>query len=206
MIIDIDNFYYQIINNEALQVNIDIYIEGKKQEEQTVVEEISEQMPIIPQENSKELEEIFKETTYPTEERNLTPILEKEEEKIMIPNAEELPKLSMIEPSIQKETIQQPISPRKEETREPKYKKTSLEPVEFEAEQSIEIHKNEFNIFENIDNSDTYVTYHVYVVKENDTIDKIIEKYGVTKEELSPYNNLDEVKTGTKLIIPNQNE
>ena len=26
--IDIDNFYYEIINNEALKVNIDVYLEG----------------------------------------------------------------------------------------------------------------------------------------------------------------------------------
>ena len=35
IIIDIDNFYYEIINNESLQVNIDVYIEGEK-----VIEEI----------------------------------------------------------------------------------------------------------------------------------------------------------------------
>ena len=30
IIIDIDNFYYEIINNESLQVNIDVYVEGDK--------------------------------------------------------------------------------------------------------------------------------------------------------------------------------
>ena len=29
--IDIDNFYYEVVNNEALQVNIDLYIEGEKE-------------------------------------------------------------------------------------------------------------------------------------------------------------------------------
>ena len=30
IIIDIDNFYYEVINNEFLMVNIDVYIEGEK--------------------------------------------------------------------------------------------------------------------------------------------------------------------------------
>ena len=62
--------------------------------------------------------------------------------------------------------------------------------------------KVEFNLFENIDNSDTYVTYHVYIVKEGDTLDKILDKYSVTKESVSHYNDLDNIIPGTKLIIP----
>ena len=65
---------------------------------------------------------------------------------------------------------------------------------------------NDFNIFENIDNSDTYVTYHVYIVKEDDTIDSILDKYGVTKEDLSNYNDITNIKPKDKIIIPNKNE
>ena len=61
-------------------------------------------------------------------------------------------------------------------------------------------------LFENIDNSDTYITYYVYIVKEQDTIDSIMEKYHIDKETISLYNNLEEIKPGTKLIIPNKNE
>ena len=32
--VDIDNFYYEVINNESLQVNIDLYIEGEKKEKE----------------------------------------------------------------------------------------------------------------------------------------------------------------------------
>ena len=61
---------------------------------------------------------------------------------------------------------------------------------------------NDFNIFENMDSSDTYVTYYVYVVKEEDTIEKVITKYQTTKEEIALYNNIEDIKPGTKLIIP----
>ena len=66
--------------------------------------------------------------------------------------------------------------------------------------------KNEFNIFQNIDNSDTYVTYYVYIVKEDDNLDKILDKYNVTRDRVACYNNLDNIKPGTKLIIPSNNE
>lgn len=54
--------------------------------------------------------------------------------------------------------------------------------------------------------SDTYLTYKVYVFKENDTIDKIIQKYDVTKEDLEDYNNLEEISVGSKIVIPSFND
>lgn len=53
---------------------------------------------------------------------------------------------------------------------------------------------------------ETYSTYRVYIVRENDTIEEIINKYKITKEQLEEYNNLSSISTGTKLIIPNTNE
>lgn len=47
-----------------------------------------------------------------------------------------------------------------------------------------------------------YVTYKIYIVKENDTLDTILETYNVDKEELSKYNVLDSIKIGDKIIIP----
>ena len=54
--------------------------------------------------------------------------------------------------------------------------------------------------------NDTYLTYKVYVFKENDSIDKIIEKYNVTKEDLSDYNDLDNISIGSKIVIPSFND
>lgn len=52
---------------------------------------------------------------------------------------------------------------------------------------------------------DSYTTYKVYVFKDSDTIEGIIEKNGITKEDLSNYNNLEDITTGTKVIIPSKN-
>ena len=39
-----------------------------------------------------------------------------------------------------------------------------------------------------------------------DTIDKILTKYGVTKEDLESYNNITEIKPGDKIIVPKTSE
>ena len=163
MIIDIDNFYYELVNNESLKVNIDVYIEGEQQKEEPVI--------IEEKEERKEEPEVEEKKEHIEETREI--INNEIEEKIK--DIEEL------DESVQFQ----------------KKDKYYLEEDEKDPE---------FNLFDNMDNSDTYVTYHVYIVKEGDTLDKIIEKFGVTTEDISLYNNLEELKTGTKLIIPNKNE
>ena len=51
-----------------------------------------------------------------------------------------------------------------------------------------------------------YSVYRVYVVVEGDTINKILEKYKITSEELSHYNDINNIKPGVKLIIPSVDE
>ena len=57
-----------------------------------------------------------------------------------------------------------------------------------------------FSAFANTE--ETYTTYSVYLLRENDSIENIIENYGVTREELSYYNDLDNLNVGSKIIIP----
>ena len=51
-------------------------------------------------------------------------------------------------------------------------------------------------------NNTGYLTYKIYIVKENDTIESIISKYSVSKELLDSYNYLSDIKLGDKIIIP----
>ena len=58
-------------------------------------------------------------------------------------------------------------------------------------------------IFETFDSkNETYVTYNVHIVREDDNIETICLKYGVTREELSYYNDINIIKLGDKLIVP----
>ena len=66
--------------------------------------------------------------------------------------------------------------------------------------------KEETRDNDNITASETYTTYYVYIVKEEDTIDKILIKYGITKEAFEDYNDITNIKPGDKVIIPKTSE
>ena len=62
------------------------------------------------------------------------------------------------------------------------------------------------DLFSNLDNTETYTTYYVYIVKEDDNVQKILDKYGITKEEFEYYNDIMDIKPGDKVIIPKSSE
>ena len=51
-----------------------------------------------------------------------------------------------------------------------------------------------------------YSIYRVYTMKDDDTLEYIYEKYNVNKEILVMYNDLDNLKVGSKIIIPSVDE
>ena len=55
-----------------------------------------------------------------------------------------------------------------------------------------------------MDTKETYATYKVYIVRENDSLETILEKYDTTRDALSMYNDLSELKVGDKIMIPSQ--
>ena len=69
------------------------------------------------------------------------------------------------------------------------------EEVKIETEKEIDI----INI---TDDNETYGTFVVYMVRQNETVNSILEKYNTTIEELEKYNDLKNIMIGTKLIIP----
>ncbi|MEG1648126.1 MAG: LysM peptidoglycan-binding domain-containing protein [Bacilli bacterium] len=146
--VDIDDFYYEIINDRTLVVNIDVLLDHL------------EEKPFI---------KINDESNEVNEEAN------RQEQITEI--KEEFNSLSKIEtPVITLEKI---------------------EPV-------IKERNKDMDIFDNFDNTENFSTYRVCIVREGDTVETIIEKYGVTKEELENYNDLTELKIGNKLIIPSK--
>jgi LysM repeat protein len=49
---------------------------------------------------------------------------------------------------------------------------------------------------------ETFVTYHIHLIKENETIESIMSQYQVSKDTLENYNDLSKFNLGEKLIIP----
>jgi len=63
------------------------------------------------------------------------------------------------------------------------------------------------SIFTNLnEDNETYGTFIVYIVRQNESINTIVEKYHTTIEEIEKYNDIKNIDIGTKLIIPITNE
>ncbi len=51
-----------------------------------------------------------------------------------------------------------------------------------------------------------YITYHVYICTEYDTLNSIAEKFKVSLDILKSYNDIDTITAGMKIIIPASND
>ena len=153
VVVDIDDFYYEIVDNKILSVNIDVLID-KLEEKPLVIKEVIEQPEI-------NLESITKEDRCYDEDDEF--------------------------PFKEIENLEVKVSKEKEEKKN-------------ESNNEIKSLFDNFN-----DSSETYSMYKVYIIRENDNIDSIIQKYSITKEDLLLYNDINDLKIGDKLIIPNIN-
>ena len=157
--VDIDNFDYEIVNNELLNVSIDLLIEADEKEE---VREEKEEPKIIDNDREIELEKNIVKDNIINEDNSVVennPIIN--EDNSVVEN----------NPIINEENI------------------------------NINNNINTNNLF-NVEGNETYKTYYVYIVKEEDTIDKILDKYKITKEDLELYNDITNIKPLDKIIIP----
>ena len=75
-----------------------------------------------------------------------------------------------------------------------------------EKEEIKEEPENVQDLFKETPIEKEYSIYRVYLVGMDDGLEDILEKYHITKEELSLYNDIDNIKPGTKLIIPSTDE
>ena len=100
-----------------------------------------------------------------------------------------------------KEIIKEELA--EEQTEERCIDQEEFEEIKLKNINEIKITKEEKTEITPLENKETnYYTYNVYIVKEEDTINTILDKYKITKEELEEYNELDNIKTGNKIIIP----
>ena len=54
------------------------------------------------------------------------------------------------------------------------------------------------------DTDETFSTYSIYIIREGDSLETVINKYKTTKDILSEYNDLSDVRIGTKIIVPSR--
>ncbi len=209
--ITISDFYFEIINEEDLKINVEIEMNGLEEKKE---EEIITKMKLEEPEILETKEEIAEKKPVrhdsDTEPAPLPVELEEEIQDVMLENNP----LDQLAVEIQKD-LQEDLQ--KSEKVEPIEVETPKVEVEQVVEQSpystvpsktsTENQPSVSSIFSSIFASEeTFSTYHVYIVRESDTIESIIDQYKTTKEQLQNYNDLSDVKIGSKLIIPCNNE
>ena len=148
--IDIDDFYYEIIDNKYLKVHIDVVVNNLVYKEKPV--------------NVKE------------EKRDLRSV------KMDIKTDD----FSASEIEVKKEDDSYIVEPKDEEVLEKE-----------DNNEKNNIKTDIFNMSE-----EKYVTYKVHIIRENQTINDVIDMYNVPKEELEKYNDLENIKMGTKIVVP----
>lgn len=175
---DIEDFYYDVINEDTLKVNIDLYIEAE------YLPDTSLDNNILTEEDksNNEMNDVQKEDEPVEEDRN-----------IMMESKSDSKNDENIEIEKDKEVTSEKIN------------------NDDAIMNDSDIERNDVDdfandLFSNLDNTETYTTYYVYIVKEEDTMDKIISLYGVTKEDIENYNDITSIKPGDKVIIPKTSE
>ena len=136
-LIDVDDFYYEIINNNTLVINIEVKLDK--------VEEL-----LIERDESMDRLDILSDNTIDLDAIDNNIEINNFNDEVIIKSDEDIKK----------------------------------------------------SLFSNLDNTDNYVNYRVYIVRENDNIDGIMKKYNVNKNMLEDYNDLTNIKVGDKIIIP----
>ena len=203
--IEIADFYYEIINDDVLRVNIEVSIDGledkpfKEENEKESNEEI-EVINFNEEENnidelSSTIDELKRELDLKNENLfNLERVIEEKEEE----KKETLEKLEEMKNQMNEKERDLPNNIPQELNNEIPIKIASENP---NIENKVDT-KEIKSLFSNMSDEETYSTYHVYIMREEDTIESVMTKYNVTKENLSMYNDLENVKLGDKIIIP----
>ncbi len=172
-IIDIDDFYYEIVNDNVLSVSIDVLIDKLQEKPLIELDDLVDLTPNRDIIDSKEEDDM---------QRNENEIIDSE-----------INTLDKLEDS--KKAYDDEIITLKDNKIEDDRDNNDM------VEEKINSLFNQFN-----SDSEVYVAYNVFILREGDTLDSIMEKYNITEEELKKYNDLTDLKLGDKLIIPNTYE
>ena len=162
----IEDFTYEIKNNDTLEVRIEYSINALEEKEE-IKEEIEEE-----------------------------PLFERVEEDTTLED--------MLD-TIDEEELRDTTKEVKEEVTEENDKEDTMDTALIDEREVGEEEKN--TIIDSInDQDDAFVTYHIHIMKETDTIDSVCTKYNTNSSVLGEYNDLSTVAIGEKLIIPDINE
>ena len=61
-------------------------------------------------------------------------------------------------------------------------------------------------IINSVKAEDDYISYHIHIVSNGESLESIALKYHITKEEIETINNITTIEVNDKLLIPLENE
>lgn len=196
----IGDFYFEIINEEDLKINVEIDIDGL--EEKVVEAEIIGHKILLSDDdiNESSMVEVDDEIEELVRNDDLDSMV------IPVEINETIDKLELDNDPLNKlaAEIKEDLSPKKEMNYFLSSDDTETKDIKVEKEETgmKTVTPTMGSIFNSLSTEETFSTYYVYIVRESDTLDAIIDKYNTTKESLDSYNDLNDIKAGTKLIIP----
>ena len=182
--VDVNNFTYEIVNEEALAIKVELLIEGLEKIE--IEEDDNMDLKEEVRNSDSEEEEIEVLTT-----NDLDDTTEEVTTNVMSDDIKE--EISTVMNDDVKEEVSTVMD---EELPTLKEEKETIK----EDTNNKEVMDSIFSAFANTD--ETYATYSVYILREDDNLEEVITKYKTNREALAEYNDLDNLKVGSKLIIP----
>lgn len=212
VVVDVIDFTYEQIENDVLKVDIQFSVDGEEKEEEQKEEQVilmNEKDVSLPTEETKEekTEEMKEEPTREEKETVLPVSCEEASSEENRKYEEELDQfLEQLEPN-EKESFPEEVIIAEEKKIEPitptvleKEENVSYE-TEPEREQQVE------EMVSNIEKVETkeeeeYVTYHIHIVKAEESLESIVRNYGVSLEFIQEYNDIKNIQIGDKIIIP----
>lgn len=178
--VDIYDFYYEIVNENVLSVNIEVSVNNLKEQ------------PVIT-EHKKEVTDILKEEGVRQKSEDIEELMKAIDEIKMEES-------SMEEVRNEEVKIDEVVKVKEEKSSELLNK--DIKEERNDQEKASVADKINSIFPDTVSNNETFVTYKVYIVRENDSLETIMDGYQITKDELEKYNDLKEIKIGDKLIIP----
>lgn len=151
--INIDDFYYEIINENILKVKIDLILDDLFYREEVIKKE-----EIVVDELTRSLD--------------IDASLKKKDDEWDV------------DVSLEKDNIN----------------------VDFNFEKKNEDTNKIEDLFKEVNDTKEYSIYRVYTMTENDSLEYIMDKYKISRDDLMDYNDLTVITPGMKLVIPSTDE
>ena len=198
--IDIDDFVYEIIDFEKLLLKIELCLDKLELK----ISPVEEEDIISSYDEYEELDNTLQEIEESLNEEQLQRNDDKENPDLFLDNSTyEKLEIPINVNSINSNDISMPeILPYYPKNSSNEYNNTNA--IENKMDNTKDNITSIFSAFKDTD--ETFSTYSIYIIREGDTLETVINKYKTTRDLLAEYNDLSEVRIGSKIIVPNISE